>query len=225
MLDSAKLTRWYDFQARFYRLWRHRYQPALLREVSSILGPGPRRMQLLDAGCGTGLVSLGLAHHRDWRLTGLDASLGMLRVARGEARRRRLDNLTLCRGDVHHLPYADGAFDAVVVAGLIPYLADPMRALGQFHRVLRPGGVYVSIEYDRTAVRGLTRVFFLFMITGWRVISGLFPRFRYAERWDIDSGLLDSEAYRSQLRAAGFRLERVRALSSHLLFHLVKENR
>lgn len=225
MLDSRKLIAWYDFQARFYRLWRHRYQPSLLQSVAAILRAGPPETRLLDAGCGTGLVALGLAHHVRWQLSGIDASLGMLRVARGEALRRRLRNVTLCRGDVHRLPYADAAFDAVVVAGLIPYLHDPVAALGEFHRVLRPGGTYLSIEFDRSAIRGSTRLFFLLMISGWRVISRLFPRYRYAEDWDVESGLLDPATFETQLGASRFHLLALRRLSSHLLFHSVKEER
>lgn len=43
-------------------------------------------------------------------------------------------------GDAHHLPFADGAFDAVVTFNTFEHLHDPRRAAAEVHRVLRPGG-------------------------------------------------------------------------------------
>src|SRR5690348_13987371 len=68
------------------------------------VGPATR---LFDAGCGAGLA-LVLAEKRGATVSGLDASRGLLDVAR-----RRLPHADLRRGDLEALPFEDGVFDAV----------------------------------------------------------------------------------------------------------------
>ena len=105
MIDSTKLTRWYDFQAPFYRLWRNRYDGPLVKQVLAFLDRGASE-DLLDAGCGTGLFSIGIALHGEpRRIEGIDASEGMLAVARREASARGLDRLRYRQGDVGRLPF------------------------------------------------------------------------------------------------------------------------
>ena len=53
-------------------------------------------------------------------------------------------------GSADELPAADGSFDAVVVSGLLCSVADPQRALAEFHRVLRPGGELRFYEHVRS---------------------------------------------------------------------------
>src|SRR5262245_42047997 len=112
MIDAQKLSNWYDFQAPFYRLWRDDYDGPLVRSVRALLSgatpngatgqPGsPRPLQVLDAGCGTGMFSLGLCKaDAELELEGLDASEGMLNVARHQAEQLGLRNVRFVRGDV-----------------------------------------------------------------------------------------------------------------------------
>jgi ubiquinone/menaquinone biosynthesis C-methylase UbiE len=53
-------------------------------------------------------------------------------------------------GTADELPAADGSFDAVVVSGLLCSVADPAAALGEFNRVLRPGGELRFYEHVRS---------------------------------------------------------------------------
>ena len=93
MIDTRKLTRWYDLQAPFYRLWRNRFDSAPASRVVEEIASLPRRALVLDAGCGTGLVAIAIARtFPDSRVVGADLSEGMLRVARAEARRFKLSN-------------------------------------------------------------------------------------------------------------------------------------
>lgn len=50
-------------------------------------------------------------------------------------------------GELHHLPYPDGAFDAAVSVSVIEHLADPQKALAEWARVVKPGG-YVGLTFD-----------------------------------------------------------------------------
>lgn len=90
--------------------------------------------KLLDAGCGTGGAAV-LADRLGAVITGLDASSGLLDVAR-----RRLPDADLRVGDLERLPFGDASFDAVIAASSIQYADDPGRALSELARVATPGG-------------------------------------------------------------------------------------
>jgi SAM-dependent methyltransferase len=94
------------------------------------LRPGQR---LLDAGCGSGLA-LVLATERGATATGLDASPGLLEVAR-----RRLPDAGLHQGDLEDLPFSDDTFDAVTAFNSVQYAADPVSALRELVRVAKAG--------------------------------------------------------------------------------------
>jgi ubiquinone/menaquinone biosynthesis C-methylase UbiE len=53
------------------------------------------------------------------------------------------------QADLHHLPFRDGAFDAVTGSLVFCSVAEPDRALGEVYRVLRPGGCLILLEHTR----------------------------------------------------------------------------
>jgi SAM-dependent methyltransferase len=89
---------------------------------------------LLDAGCGAGLV-VRLAADRGATVSGLDASVPLLEVARG-----RTPSADLRAGEIQALPYDDASFDIVTAFNAIQYASDPSAAVQQLARVCRPGG-------------------------------------------------------------------------------------
>lgn len=114
------------------------------------LRPG---MALLDCGCGVGSITLDLAAIvAPGRVVGLDLDEGQLEIARGEAARRDLTNVTFRQGSVYALPFADGEFDAVLAHTLLIHLRDPLAALQVIWRVLKPGGVAAIADDDNGAV-------------------------------------------------------------------------
>ncbi len=123
-----------------YASWSERYDepgnPIIALEqpvVWSILaGLPPGRA--LDAACGTGrharrLVDLG------WTVTGVDLTPEMLEHARAA-----VPEATFEEGDLRALPAPDASFDAVVCGLALAHLPDPLPALAELARVLRPGG-------------------------------------------------------------------------------------
>ncbi|HEX2746785.1 MAG TPA: class I SAM-dependent methyltransferase [Verrucomicrobiales bacterium] len=106
-----------------------------------------RHRRVLDAGCGTGLMSLKLGA-TGRQTTGLDLSPDMI----GRAGRRRSPNVEFVQGDVENLPFADGSFDAVVNLISFHHYPAPARALAEFRRVLRPGGRLILIAFDRKSL-------------------------------------------------------------------------
>ena len=98
---------------------------------------------ILDLCCGQGRHSLALAARGFGRVTGLDASAFLLRLARRRARAQRA-GVRFRLGDARQLPFAEGSFDCVAVLGnSFGYFeaADDDRAvIAEIARVLRPGG-------------------------------------------------------------------------------------
>ncbi|MFP5257194.1 MAG: class I SAM-dependent methyltransferase [Acidimicrobiia bacterium] len=96
---------------------------------------------LLDAGCGSGLV-LELAQQRGATVSGLDASGGLLAVAR-----RRVPDGELRQGELEELPFGDGSFDVVTAFNAVQYAAEPVQAARELRRVTAPGGQVVVASW------------------------------------------------------------------------------
>ncbi len=92
---------------------------------------------VLDAGSGDGMVASMLAP-RCRSITCLDVSAKVLQAAR--QRLAALANVAFAPGDIHALPFGDAQFDHVLLLNVLPYSKDPVRALCEAARVLRPGG-------------------------------------------------------------------------------------
>ena len=100
---------------------------------------------VLDVGCGTGLMAARLAAGGR-RVVGLDIAAAML-----APQRRRAPRARFVLGDAEALPLRAGTFDAVVNLISVHHYPDPARAVGEFRRVLRPGGRLVLVAFDRAS--------------------------------------------------------------------------
>jgi ubiquinone/menaquinone biosynthesis C-methylase UbiE len=107
-------------------------------------------MDLLDVGCGPGSITRGLARHvAPGRAVGLDSQRGNLpeSLATEDEGSPRF-----VVADALHLPFADASFDAAHAHALFQHLSDPLGAMAELHRVLRPGGVVGVADWDRELV-------------------------------------------------------------------------
>lgn len=104
--------------------------------------------RVLDIGTGPARLLLTL-HRQAPRLvlTGMDASAPMVAAARRHVAAAGLSGvIQVTAGNASDLPFPNGAFDLVVSTGSIHHWKDPVRALGEVHRVLRDGGR--ALMYD-----------------------------------------------------------------------------
>lgn len=92
---------------------------------------------VLDAGCGTGYGTVILADAGAAAVTGIDLSADAVAVAS----ERLGDRGSAVQGDLRELPFEDDSFDLIVCFETIEHVAEGPKVIGEFRRVLRPGGV------------------------------------------------------------------------------------
>jgi ArsR family transcriptional regulator len=122
-------------------------------ELLPLLGLLGGEWVVADLGCGTGHLTQALAPFVG-RVLAIDASAAMLRAAK--ARVGDLPNVEIRRGDLEQLPIADGELDLALLVLVLPYLAEPARAIAEAARALKPGGRLLITDlmpHDRAEYR------------------------------------------------------------------------
>ena len=114
---------------------------SLLRQA---LGTENEKLEVLDVGCGTGVIALLLAE-LGHNVTGIDLSEGMLKKAKEKARTFNLP-VEFKNGDAEDLPFEDEAFDATTNRHLLWTLPNPEQAMEEWKRVLKPEGKVIIID-------------------------------------------------------------------------------
>jgi SAM-dependent methyltransferase len=141
----------YDHRAEAYRdWWGPMIRPAAVRLLDrlppSAVAGSPT---ILDVGTGTG--ALALAALERWpgaSAIGIDASRGMLEVARREARAAGHDaRLRLEAADAGQLPVGDGSVDVAVTSFVIQLVPSRAAMLREIRRALRPGGIVACVSW------------------------------------------------------------------------------
>jgi len=103
------------------------------------LKPG---LRVLDAGCGPGSISVGLAEAIALgELRGIDTEPSQVEMAARAAADRGLGNAEFSVADVRAMPFEDGWFDVVHCGDLLAFVSDTGAALKEIRRVLKPGGI------------------------------------------------------------------------------------
>jgi demethylmenaquinone methyltransferase/2-methoxy-6-polyprenyl-1,4-benzoquinol methylase len=107
--------------------------------------------RVLDVGCGTGFGTEGLLRYTD-DVHGLDQSIHQMEKAFEKFGKH--DQVNFYRGDAERLPFADDSFDVIWSSGSIEYWPNPVDALEEFRRVVRPGEqvLVVGPDYPQNTV-------------------------------------------------------------------------
>jgi ubiquinone/menaquinone biosynthesis C-methylase UbiE len=173
--DLRDATRaYYDDFSRRYEAARRPNDPhgyhALLDdlEVDLVSRHGTGK-EVLEAGCGTGLILERLARFAR-RAEGFDLSPGMLEKATARG-------LSVREGSVTEIPFESGSFDVVCSFKVLAHVPDIRLALAEMVRVTRPGGVVLAELYNPISFRGLAKRLYAGRISDSRRESEVFTRF------------------------------------------------
>ncbi|MBT8115108.1 MAG: class I SAM-dependent methyltransferase [Arenicella sp.] len=99
-------------------------------------------MQVLELGCGTGSTALEHARHVA-HIDATDVSAAMIAFGREKAEDAGIDNIRFIQSGVEDFD-TDGTYDMVLALNLLHLLPDRTAALAKIHRLLKPGGLFVS---------------------------------------------------------------------------------
>jgi len=152
--------------------------------LSRAIGLEPK--EILDVGTGTGAIALLLAE-LGHSVTGVDFSKGMMEVARKKA----LAGGSAARfleGDVENLSFEDGTFDCVTARYVLWTMANPEKAVREWVRVVKPGGMIVIID-GKWVTKGLLPMLSAGTYHIYRFIRCGKNPFAYDYTRDISAGL------------------------------------
>lgn len=187
-LQAVREARAQAAQAHFSRIagdWDamrslHVSEEAVEAAIGEALG-SLRFNAVLDLGTGTGRMLQLLAGRAD-RAMGVDASHGMLAVARANLEQTGLNHVQLRQGDIHALPVERNAFDLVLIHQVLHFLDDPARAIREAAAALAPGGRLMIVDFAAHDLEFLRekhahrRLGFSFeQMIGWLEEAGLEP--------------------------------------------------
>jgi ubiquinone/menaquinone biosynthesis C-methylase UbiE len=98
---------------------------------------------VLDIGCGTGIITLGIAQCAE-RIIAYDISENMIHIARDKAKRQATEGVEFHVGDGYDLPHEDSSFNVVLLCNVLHFLKEPSAQLKEAHRLLGEGGTLIT---------------------------------------------------------------------------------
>jgi ubiquinone/menaquinone biosynthesis C-methylase UbiE len=114
----------------------------LAGSLAGRIGPGSA---VLEVAPGPGYLAIELAKLGPWRVTGLDISRSFVRMA-GENAREAGVPVDFRHGDAAAMPFDPDSFDLLVCRAAFKNFSEPVEAIDEMHRVLKPGGEALIID-------------------------------------------------------------------------------
>lgn len=152
-MNDTHAKRYYDDFSHWYEKHRHHGYHAMLDDLETeLIAPYCAGRDVLEVGCGTGLIMerLQRGHAPPKKLVGVDLSKGMVLKAREREHQ-------VLQGSATALPLANESFDVAYSVKVLAHVPDIRGALAEMTRVLRPGGTLIAELYNRHSLRYLVK--------------------------------------------------------------------
>jgi ubiquinone/menaquinone biosynthesis C-methylase UbiE len=140
---EGELANWY---ARITRKDLAEFE-RLAQEVTRTL---PANARILEVAPGPGYLSVALAKLGAYKITGLDVSESFVRMASEYAKREGV-TARFIHGSVSDIPLEDGLFDLIVCRAAFKNFSEPLKALNEIHRVLKPQARAIIMDLRKDA--------------------------------------------------------------------------
>ena len=105
----------------------------------------PQNSRILEIAPGPGYLSVALAKLGPYKVTALDISQSFVRMASEYAKKEGV-SVHFIHGSASDIPLEDCFFDLIVCRAAFKNFSEPLRALDEMHRVLKPGGKAIIID-------------------------------------------------------------------------------
>ena len=165
---------WDKASAHYEAYWQKQLYPAQqkLLQLANI----QKADKVIDIACGTGLVSFPAAEKAGDKglVMANDISDKMVETGNAIAKEKNLSNISFQRMDAEDLDVRDDSYDIALCALGLMYFPDPLKALKEMYRVIKPGGHAVVAVWGRRKNCGWAEVF---EIVDRRVASEVCPMF------------------------------------------------
>ncbi len=200
------------------KIWRNR--------AVKLLRPKQPK-QILDVATGTGDFAIALRKLNPDRIVGLDLSEQMLSYGRVKIQKRGLDKLiTMVKGDSEALPFEDNTFDAITVAYGVRNFENTVKGLTEMHRVMKPGGTMVVLEFSKPKVFPVKQIFYFYFHFVLPLVGRLFSKDRRAYTYLPESveAFPGGDAFLKLMQQGGFKATKQIPLSFGIssIYHGVK---
>jgi demethylmenaquinone methyltransferase/2-methoxy-6-polyprenyl-1,4-benzoquinol methylase len=203
----------YDFQNSFLSLRRDVHWRKVLADSLPLENGGT----VLDVAIGTAEIALSIVkRHPRAKVVGVDFSPGMLQVGKKKIVTRGFgDKVHLSVGDGRHLPIQSNSVEAVTISFGLRNIEERDQALKEFHRVLKPGGKLLVMEFsypDQPILYTLYRFYFDHILPPvGNLISGTNYAYSYLAE-SVESFPRDRE-FVAEIEAAGFKNPEIKKLT------------
>lgn len=162
---------------------------------------------LLDIATGTADFAITALRINPGKITGVDISEGMLEMGRKKISEKGLqDKIELLYGDSEQLPFPEKTFDAAMVAFGVRNFGDLDKGLKDIHRVLKPGGKVVILEFSSPKAFPVKQFYWFYFRYVLPVIGKMVSRDSAAYTYLPESVKVfpDGDVFLERLKQAGF---------------------
>lgn len=167
---SKRIWDWYAPVYEIFMPMDEKVFPEMYARLPEVI----RGKSVLEIATGPGTLAKRIAPAAG-KFIATDYSEGMIKTARkGEY----APNLTFEIADATELPYREGEFDVVMIANALHVMPDPVSALKEIDRVLKPGGILIAPNFIHSGVGGKTRIW-----TGLLKLFGI----RFERQWTAET--------------------------------------